>query len=171
MILAVLSHCRQVKVYSMQDYRVVHSMSYPAPILSMAMSVSQCHFCKTTIIVACSVQPTDSHFVVGMSTKLLNIKARLPKQLSSVPSPYTATPRGGSYRYFVRGKTYKPIAVSTYQVCSSAIFTSCVALKEEYVVTVPKMSRLKPYEKLLKKFEYRKALFAALQVSALFLLH
>ena len=32
--------CRQLKVYSVEDYRVVQSMSYPAPILSMAMSVS-----------------------------------------------------------------------------------------------------------------------------------
>lgn len=32
--------CRQLKVYSVEDYRVLQSISYPAPILSMAMSVS-----------------------------------------------------------------------------------------------------------------------------------
>ncbi len=32
-------HCRQLKVYSVEDYRVVQSISYPAPILSMGMSV------------------------------------------------------------------------------------------------------------------------------------
>lgn len=31
---------RLVKVYSVEDYRVVHSLSYPAPVLSLAMSVS-----------------------------------------------------------------------------------------------------------------------------------
>ena len=32
--------CRQLKVHSVEDYRVLQSISYPAPILSVAMSVS-----------------------------------------------------------------------------------------------------------------------------------
>lgn len=36
----IVMNCRQLKVYSVEDYRVVQSMSYPAPILSMAMSAS-----------------------------------------------------------------------------------------------------------------------------------
>ncbi len=31
---------RQVKVYSVEDYKVIHSMSYSAPVMSMGMSVS-----------------------------------------------------------------------------------------------------------------------------------
>lgn len=36
--------------------------------------------------------------------------------------------------------------------------------QEDHVVSVPKMHRLKPYEKFLKTFKYKKALAAALQV-------
>lgn len=46
-----------------------------------------------------------------MSSKLLNIKARSPKQAAFVSTPYALPPKGGSYRYFVRGKTYKPTQV------------------------------------------------------------
>lgn len=38
-------------------------------------------------------------------------------------------------------------------------------MQEDYVVNVPRVSHLKPYEKFLKKFKYKKALFASLQVS------
>lgn len=39
-------------------------------------------------------------------------------------------------------------------------------MKEEYVVTVPKVGKLKPYEKYLKKFKYKKALYSCLLVSS-----
>ena len=32
---------RQLKVYSIEDYSVIQSMSYPAPVLSVAMSVRE----------------------------------------------------------------------------------------------------------------------------------
>lgn len=40
-----------------------------------------------------------------------------------------------------------------------------MCLIQEYVVAVPKMGKLQAYEKLLKQFKYKKALFAALKVS------
>lgn len=111
-----LFYCRQVKVYSVQDYRVLHSMSYPAPVLSMAMSVRQELWpqilCIPTDLL---LQPTNSHIVVGMSSKLLNIKTCPPKGATLVSSE-TLPPKGGSYRYFMRGKTYKPTQVrSSFQ--------------------------------------------------------
>lgn len=45
----------------------------------------------------------------------------------------------------------------------------CVC-EQEYVVATPKRSQLQPYEKFLKKFKYKKALFAALEVCLLSLL-
>ena len=52
--------CRQLKVYSVEDYRVVQSISYPAPILSMAMSVSHSEstlaYCSKAIISFFSLQ-------------------------------------------------------------------------------------------------------------------
>ena len=33
---------RQVKVYSLESYSVIHNLAYPAPVLCMAVSVSVC---------------------------------------------------------------------------------------------------------------------------------
>eukprot|EP00731_Ephydatia_muelleri_P016638 Em0009g1062a len=113
---------RLVKIYSVEDYRVVHSMTYPAPVLSLAVSA------------------TNSHIVVGMTTKLLSIRRQPRKKSAPISS---SLPIGGSYRYFVRGKKHKPSL-------------------DEFVVAVQKKQHLQPYEKLLKRFKYRKALGAAL---------
>ncbi|EDO31974.1 predicted protein [Nematostella vectensis] len=80
---------RNVKVYDLQDYKVVHSMDYPSPILSLAVS------------------PDDSHIVVGMSDGLLSIKHRNNnmEETSTLPPP---RPRPGSFKYFIRGQNYKP---------------------------------------------------------------
>ncbi len=48
--------------------------------------------------------------VVGMSSKFLSIKYRLPKLDSALSLP-SGPPRGGSYRYFMRGKSYRPATV------------------------------------------------------------
>ncbi|XP_064390591.1 U3 small nucleolar RNA-associated protein 15 homolog [Halichondria panicea] len=115
---------KQLKVYSVEDYRVVQSISYPAPILSIGMS------------------PSDSHLVVGMTTRLLSIKHARPKShQSGQPTPAL---KGGTYRYFVRGRSYKPTP-------------------EEYVVAAPKRKKLQPYDKFLKKFQYKNALDAVLK--------
>lgn len=113
---------RLVKIYSVEDYRVVHSITYPAPVLSLAVSA------------------TNSHMVVGMTTKLLSIR-RQPRKKSAPIS--AGPPVGGSYKYFVRGKSHKPSP-------------------EEFIVTVQKKQHLQPYEKLLKRFHYKKALSVAL---------
>ena len=61
-------------------------------------------------------QPSDSHVVVGMTNRLLSILRR-PLQSSKgddkgLPLSVPTAPRGGTYRYFVRGKKYKPTEVS-----------------------------------------------------------
>lgn len=116
---------KQLKVYSVEDYRVVQSMSYPSPILSVGMS------------------PADTHLVVGMTTRLLSIKYRPYKEMGE-ESEQATPPKGGTYRFFVRGKTYRPAP-------------------DEYVVTQSKKLRLQPYEKFLKTFKYKYALDAALE--------
>ncbi|XP_028406892.1 U3 small nucleolar RNA-associated protein 15 homolog [Dendronephthya gigantea] len=82
---------RHVKIYDVKDYKVVHSIHYPSPILSVGISLN------------------DKHIVVGMSDGLLSIKYRTPsseKGESAVRS--MPAPRAGSYRYFLRGKNQKP---------------------------------------------------------------
>lgn len=52
----------------------------------------------------------------------------------------------GTYRYFIRGRSYKPTS-------------------EEYLVPLGRKKKMKEYDKCLKKFQYKKALDAALNVS------
>ena len=78
---------QQVKFYDLMDYKVVHSISYTAPVLSVAVS------------------PDDSHLVAGMTNGLLSIKKRVcgaKEQLDKAKESESI--RNGSYRYFVRGK-------------------------------------------------------------------
>jgi U3 small nucleolar RNA-associated protein 15 len=50
---------KQVKVYNLTDYTVVHHFTYPAPITCIAIS------------------PNDSHLVVGMTERILSVKQKL----------------------------------------------------------------------------------------------
>lgn len=77
----------QAKIYDLSTCKVVHSIKYPAPILSIAVS------------------PNDSHLVVGMASGLLSIKHR-ERGGAHVVRP-TRPARAGSYRYFVRGQDSK----------------------------------------------------------------
>lgn len=48
-----------VKVYDVEDWKVVHTMRYPAPILSLAVSVSGgCRACGTKLILDIDASPT-----------------------------------------------------------------------------------------------------------------
>eukprot|EP00041_Stephanoeca_diplocostata_P010066 m.159431 g.159431 ORF g.159431 m.159431 type:complete len:510 (+) comp18006_c0_seq1:244-1773(+) len=127
---------RQVKVYDVKDYGVIHSMKYSAPVLSMALS------------------PTDSHLVVGMVNGMLSIRHRgsvTAKSASGFRSVDGTTrpgakrpPRAGTYRFFVRGHDHKATAI-------------------DFKVEVQRKQRLKNYDKLLKKFKYHDALDAVLK--------
>ncbi|KAI9340888.1 WD40-repeat-containing domain protein [Obelidium mucronatum] len=79
-----------VKVYNMEDYQVVHSLKYPAPILSMAVS------------------PDDTHLVVGMSTGLLSIRQRVIKTEDVAGFiKRRAKVNGGTLKHFRRGGAHK----------------------------------------------------------------
>ncbi|KAJ3416503.1 snoRNA-binding rRNA-processing protein [Chytridiales sp. JEL 0842] len=82
---------QQVKIYSLQDYKVVHSIKYPAPILSMDIS------------------PDDTHLAVGMSTGLLAIRQRIVKTEDIAKAQRKSeTLRGGTFKFFTRGSSHKP---------------------------------------------------------------
>eukprot|EP00040_Diaphanoeca_grandis_P039484 m.259188 g.259188 ORF g.259188 m.259188 type:complete len:499 (-) comp37676_c0_seq1:100-1596(-) len=78
---------RQLKVYDVKDYTVVHSAKYSAPILSMALSAS------------------GSHLAVGTTTGMLNIKHRALVKNTKNKEKKSA-PRVGTYKYFVRGQNH-----------------------------------------------------------------
>ncbi|OMH85767.1 U3 small nucleolar RNA-associated protein 15-like protein [Zancudomyces culisetae] len=79
---------QHVKVYELQDYKLVCSMNYPAPILSMGISQD------------------DRVLVVGMSTGLLSIKKQKPVGSQELKVHERIT-RSGTYQYFIRGTTNK----------------------------------------------------------------
>ncbi|KAJ3108698.1 snoRNA-binding rRNA-processing protein [Physocladia obscura] len=82
----------QVKIYNIEDYQVSHSLKYPAPILSMAVS------------------PDDTHIVVGMASGLLSIRQRVVKthEIAQVATARaTQKARGGTLAHFTRGSAHR----------------------------------------------------------------
>ncbi|KAF8975634.1 snoRNA-binding rRNA-processing protein [Entomortierella lignicola] len=78
---------QHVKIYNVQDYSVVHSVKYPAPVMSVALS------------------PDDTHLVAGMAGGLLSIRQRVVKTAEvQTRRAQEEQARGGSYKYFVRGQ-------------------------------------------------------------------
>ncbi|KAI8892322.1 WD40-repeat-containing domain protein, partial [Globomyces pollinis-pini] len=72
----------QVKVLSLQDYKVVHTIKHSAPILSLGIS------------------PTNSHIAVGMANGYLSIRKRTIKTTElAAPKPKV---RGGTHAHFTR---------------------------------------------------------------------
>ncbi|XP_068694302.1 U3 small nucleolar RNA-associated protein 15 homolog [Montipora foliosa] len=117
---------RHVKIYDVQDYTVVHSIDYPAPILSLGIS------------------PDDTHLVAGMSNGFLSIKYCL-KQDSKGHIPTSRKLTAGTYRYFVQGKSSKP-------------------MEDDVIVPTKRMKSFKEHDQLLKEFEYSKALDSVLKM-------
>ncbi|KAF9102314.1 snoRNA-binding rRNA-processing protein [Mortierella sp. GBA35] len=77
----------QKTVYNVQDYSVVHSVKYPAPVMSVALS------------------PDDTHLVAGMAGGLLSIRQRVVKSAEvQTRRAQEEQAHGGSYKYFVRGQ-------------------------------------------------------------------
>ncbi|RKO83374.1 WD40-repeat-containing domain protein, partial [Blyttiomyces helicus] len=78
-----------VKVLNIQDYKVVHSIKYPDPVQSLAVS------------------PDDTHLAVGMSTGLLSIRQRVVKAADKAAAQQKAL-RGGTRQFFTRGAAHRP---------------------------------------------------------------
>lgn len=79
---------QHVKIYDVQDYKVVHSVKYPAPILSVGLS------------------PDDTHLAAGMSNGLLSIRQRQIKSSEkAIKKQNQDYIRAGTYKYFMRGQS------------------------------------------------------------------
>ena len=87
LISASLDH--HIKIYSTQDFKTMHSVKYPAPLLSV------------------SISPDDTHLVTGMANGILSIRQRLVKTEDlSKNQEWKNRLHAGTYRYFVRGKSH-----------------------------------------------------------------
>ena len=123
-----------VKVYDpAQDYRVTHTMRYPAPILSLA------------------VAPDESHIATGMADGTLCIRKRELKasELQSRERRRDAF-RSGAYEHF-------------FDTNSAPGRASAPTGADELAAEWRCKQRLKRYDQLLKAFRYRDALDASLQ--------
>ncbi|WFD41639.1 U3 small nucleolar RNA-associated protein 15 [Malassezia psittaci] len=124
-----------VKIYDpARDYRVTHTMRYPAPILSLA------------------VAPDESHIATGMADGTLCIRKRELKasELQSRERSRDAF-RTGAYESFIDTQSNGPKRASAPTAA------------HELAAESRRKQRLKRYDQLLKAFRYRDALDASLQ--------
>ena len=80
---------RQVKVYDVRDYSVVHSFKNPSPVLAIGLSVRPCrlHMALDTR------QPNGSHLVVGTTDGELSVShRRITDALPAACAPACDTP-------------------------------------------------------------------------------
>jgi len=77
---------QHIKVYNVTDYKVTHSMKYPAPLLSVALS------------------PDDTYLVAGMNTGLLSIRRRIVHSAEQIHQRSSKVVHGGTFRYYMRGQ-------------------------------------------------------------------
>ncbi|EGF77898.1 hypothetical protein BATDEDRAFT_91149 [Batrachochytrium dendrobatidis JAM81] len=87
LISGALDH--HVKIVSLEDYKIVHSLKYSAPILSLGIS------------------PTNSQLVVGMSSGLLSIRQRAVRS-EDIAKKQDVQTHNGTYQYYIRGSNYTP---------------------------------------------------------------
>lgn len=129
-----------VKVYDVEDWSVVHTMRYPAPLLSLAMS------------------PDDTHIAAGMTDGTLSVRRRDPKA-SEVAAEETerAALSTGAYEYFA---DFEQVFGRGHVKTKGAKVEVPVAPIEESRVETLRRKKLKDYDKYLKKFRYGQALDA-----------
>ncbi|KAK2466248.1 hypothetical protein APHAL10511_001890 [Amanita phalloides] len=122
-----------VKVYDVGTYKVVHTMRYPAPLLSLAIS------------------PDETHIAAGMADGTLSVRFRQPKasELATIGSSITLS-----------GLSLNTVGRAAIRERLRPRPTGDV---DEMKVESRRSKRLKDYDKLLKGFKYSAALDAVLR--------
>lgn len=123
-----------VKVFDTNTYKIIHVIKYPAPILCAGIS------------------PNNAHLITGMSDGMLSIRHRVVKlqeeaKTKSFSQPFSSKAKGVptiNRAYLLRGQDY-------------------VGAETDYKIEKVKRQRLRRYDQHLKKFQYKKALDAALE--------
>ncbi|KAF4321028.1 hypothetical protein BBO99_00000807 [Phytophthora kernoviae] len=115
-----------LKIYDLKTYELSHGFKYKSGVLSFGMS------------------PTNSHLFAGTVDGILAVRRRTVKkaELQDLASRQ-AILRGGTYKYFLRGKNAKPQPA-------------------DFTVATARHKRIAPYDRALRKFDYKKALNEAL---------
>jgi U3 small nucleolar RNA-associated protein 15 len=141
---------QHLNVYDTRDFRCVHTIRYPAPVMSVLLT------------------PDGSLLTVGMANNTFSCRRRVgggpasgtdaddtPANGLSMTSSglymgfgvgnlqERSGPRGGTFAYYVRGKNVR-------------------ALPDQQAVTKDAKSRQRPHDKLLRRFKYHDALSAVM---------
>ncbi|DBA71319.1 hypothetical protein WJX79_008210 [Trebouxia sp. C0005] len=122
-----------VKVYDLDTFKVTHASKYPGPVTSLGIS------------------PDCGLLAVGQADGQLSIRKHskpklVPAEAGGRPprkQRYKPQLTAANYRYFIRGQSDKAAA-------------------DDFKVSQQKRIQLKAYDKLLKSFQYREALDAAI---------
>ncbi|CAH0487458.1 unnamed protein product [Peronospora farinosa] len=115
-----------LKIYDLKTYELSHGFKYKSGVLAFGMS------------------PTNGHLFAGTVDGILSVRRRTLKRAEQNEfKTRQAIIRGGSYKYFLRGKNAKPAAA-------------------DFMVTTIRHKRIQPYDRALRKFDYKKALNEAL---------
>ncbi|WVN89670.1 uncharacterized protein L203_104900 [Cryptococcus depauperatus CBS 7841] len=131
-----------VKVYDVEDWKVVHTMRYPAPVMSLAVS------------------PDDTHIAAGLSDGTLSVRRRVPKvsEITSEAAQNTAI-TNGTYGYFA---DMEAIFGTGYIKAKGKDKGPAVGPADEFRVETRRKKRLRDFDKYLKTFKYSAALDAGL---------
>jgi U3 small nucleolar RNA-associated protein 15 len=132
-----------VKVYDVEDWKVVHTMRYPAPLLSLAVS------------------PDDTHIAAGMTDGTLAVRRRDPKQseTSAIEAKQSAL-SSGSYEYFAEMET---IFGTGHIKKKGKDLPGVVGPADEIKIESRRKDKLKIFDKHLKSFKYSAALDTGIQ--------
>jgi U3 small nucleolar RNA-associated protein 15 len=126
-----------VKIFHVNTFEVLNTLSYAAPILSLGIS------------------PDNTKLVVGCTDSMLSIRTRLVKVADILQEKKLSNIiKSGSYRYFLRGQT------STRVTYVDGVATTD---NGDVVVKRGKKQKLQEYDKAFKAFKYAEALDSSLQ--------
>ncbi|KAI5455117.1 U3 small nucleolar RNA-associated protein 15 [Naganishia albida] len=139
-----------VKVYDVEDWKVVHTMRYPAPILSLAVS------------------PDDTHIAAGMTDGTLSLRRRDPKAAElAAQEAKKSVLSTGAYEYFadvesVFGTGHVKSTQQDQAQGQQRQGAKTMAAVDEFRVENVRRKKLKDYDKFLKTFKYGAALDAVM---------
>ena len=134
---------QMVKVYDVEEWKVVHTMRYPSPILSLAVS------------------PDDTHIAAGMTDGTLSVRRRDPKASeTATEDTKQAALAKGSYEYFADMET---VFGQGHVKAKGKDLAPVVGPADEFKVERRRKEKLKTFEKQLKAFKYSAALDAGLK--------
>ncbi|KAF9247088.1 WD40 repeat-like protein [Melanogaster broomeanus] len=131
---------QMVKVYDITNYKVVHTMRYPAAVLCLAIS------------------PDATHIAAGMSDGTFSVRRRQQK-VSEAEKDFGTALKTGTYETFLGG-TLPSIGQGRVKVKTKSRPIGDV---DELRVESRRAHRLREYDRLLKSFKYSAALDSVLR--------